>query len=303
MPTTTNILLSTPAHGANVDTWDADPINNNSAILDAVAGSVTTKSLTNANVTLTTTESRVNILRFSGTLTGSVIITLGAVIKSWTCENTTLGAAFTILMQGSPGTGNKVALPLGSCQIYWDGTNVSFINLGRVGEWWDYPGTAVPAWIGACTVPPYLHANGGTFSAVTYPQLNQILGGTTLPDTRGRARIPLDGGTGRVTTAGSNIDGSVLFAAGGQQSATLTTDHMPVHSHGVTDSGHVHPGIPTAASVIGTVTAGGPPNYVSGNGNSGSNTTGITIQNAGGGGAHINMQPTYVGGITMIRAA
>lgn len=305
MPTTTNILLSVPAHGTNVDTWDADPINNNSAILDAIFGSVTTKSLTNAPVPLTTTESRVNILRFTGTLTGNVVITLGAVIKSWICENNTLGA-FTILMQGSPGTGNKCALPPGSCQIYWDGTNVSFINLGIIGKYEDYPSAAIPAWVTTCTVPPYLLCDGTTFSAVTYPILNMILGGTTLPDSRGRVRYALNGGTGRLIAAGG-IDGNTRFATGGNSSGlSIGQANLPNVNFGLSIS-DTRTWI-TSGNVI---QPGGGPGVGAGVGIV-SGTIGVVVNNgaiggtaaSGGIGTPLASVPDgYVGGIVMIRAA
>ncbi len=306
MPTTTNIGLSTPPHGANVDTWDADPINNNSGILDAVFGSVTTKSLTNADVTLSTTESQVSVLRFTGTLSGNVVITLGAVIKSWICENNTVGA-FNLQVRGSTIGPTFVGLPPGSSQIYWDGTSINFVNLGRVGEWWDYPGTAVPAWVTACSTPPYLHANGGTFSAVTYPQLNQILGGTTLPDTRGRSRFALNGGTARLTTAGG-IDGDTRFAVGGDgDGLVLGTANLPPYTPAGTNSA---PTITIGGGTIGgTSNAANPP----AGGNSPSIGATITATSSapaftgaaqGGTSTPIaSVPPGIVGGIMMLRAA
>jgi microcystin-dependent protein len=303
-PTTTNLVLSVPVRGSDVGVWDT-PVNGDFNIIDAVAGSVTSKSLTNADVTLSLTESQVSILRFSGTLTGNVVITLGAIIKSWICENNTTGS-FTLQVRGSSIGPTFVGLPPGSCQIYWDGTSINFVNLGRVGEYWDYAGATVPLWVTASSTPPYLHCNGGTFSAVTYPQLNAILGTTTLPDSRARMRIPLDGGTNRVTSAGSGVDGATRFAAGGFQSITLDTTMIPAHAHGVTDPGHDHA---VTAGTTGQIQSGS--DTLGGTSPAGTgaavdvipNTTGISIQNTGGGLAHNNMPPAYVGGITLIRAA
>lgn len=211
MTTTTNVKYSTPAHGSNVNTWDADPVNNNSLISDAIFGSVTSTALSNVPVTLSATALQVSVLRFSGALSGNVAVTISAIRKSWFVENLCTGA-FVVTLTG--GSGNIIALPPGSCQVYWDGTNMSFINLGRVGQYWDYAGAGVPAWVAACTVPPALHCNGGAFSAVTYPLLNAILGTTTLPDSRGRTRFALDAGTSRLNTNGG-IDGTTRFAGGG----------------------------------------------------------------------------------------
>lgn len=304
MTTTTNVGLSTPAHGSNVNTWSSDPVNDNSGIIDNLFGSVTTKSLTNVNVNLSTTESQVSILRFTGTLTGNVVIKLGAIIKSWIVENNTLGA-FTITVQGFPATGNVVGLPEGSCQIYWDGTNVSFINLGRVGEYWDDAGATVPAWVAVCTVPPALLCDGSTFSAVTYPLLNKRLGGTTLPDARGRTRFALNGGTGRLTTAGG-IDGDTRFAAGGYGvGLTIGQANLPNVNFGLTIND-----ARTWATSSNVLTLGVPSIAISPGANYGAGSTAVSVSGSitgtaasGGSGTVLpSVPPGYVGGITMLWA-
>lgn len=309
--TTTNLGMETPAHNSFVDTWEI-PVNGNTSILDAVAGSVTTKSLSSSNVTLNASESRVAILRFTGTLLANVIITLGAAIKSWTVQNNTIGA-FTITITG--GSGNVVGVPPGSCQIFWDGANVDFVNLYRLGDYIDNSAATVPPWVAACTVPPLLLCNGATFSAVTYPQLNQHLGGNTLPDSRARARIPLDGGTGRVTTAGSGLDGSTRFAGGGAQSRIIAHFNLPTATLNTTISAgqgiHKHEAQNPGALFL-NQESGGPIGLLSGAGNMASVqfTRDVTLPAMGGttalGGSDApitTLQPTYVGGITMIRAS
>lgn len=64
---------------------------------------------------------------------------------------------------------------------------------------------------------------------------------------------------------------------------------MPAHNHNVTDPGHTH--TVNAGSNNGSSPGGG--SQVTGNGNAsiGSSTTGISIQNKGGDGAHNNMPP------------
>lgn len=313
MTTTTNIKLDTPSHGSNVDTWDSSPINNNSGILDAVFGSITAKSLTNANVTLTTTEGRVSILRFSGTLSGNVIITLpvAGIIKSWICENNTLGA-FVVTVSG--GSGNVVGLPPGSCQVYWDGTNVSFINLDKIGAYWDYAGSDTPIWVTACTIPPYLKCNGSSFSAVTYPILNQILGTTTLPDTRGRARFALNEGTNRITAGGSGIDGDTRAAAGGTQEKAILQANLPIVNFNISGITLSNPPHNHSGAYAAVATAAGPGasalSLTDFNArNTGDTTTNISVATQGvaaSGGSATNvavMNPAYIGGITLIRAA
>lgn len=309
MTTTTNIKLSTPAHGSQVDVWDSDPINNNSTILDAIFGTVTSKPLTNANVTLSATEAQASVLRFSGVLTGNVTIDVSAIIKSWSIDNLTTGN-FAVTISG--GSGNVVGVPQGdTCQVYWDGTNCKFINLGRVGTYWDYAGATVPLWVAACTVPPYLLCDGSTFSAVTYPYLNTLLGGTTLPDARARSRIPLDGGTGRVTTAGSGIDGLTRLAAGGAQNVALVLAELAAHDHGAVTGSTALSGV-TATRVQNTLAGGSSNTAITADGFGVPSTPTVTfggtdhvhsITSAGSGTAHNNMPPSYVGGITLIRAA
>lgn len=97
---------------------------------------------------------------------------------------------------------------------------------------------------------------------------------------------------------GNNGDSDWTIAeTGGSETHTLTTAEMPVHSHGVTDLGHAHtvpsnvdnlggsPGILEVASDPATT-------YRIANSASTGSVTGITINNAGSGDAHNNVQPS-----------
>ncbi len=79
---------------------------------------------------------------------------------------------------------------------------------------------------------------GQNFSATTFPAANAVLGTTygnpgggnfTMPDLRGRFFFNLDaGGSGRITSAGGNFDGTVLGNAGGAQNRALSsTNQLP----------------------------------------------------------------------------
>jgi hypothetical protein len=76
----------------------------------------------------------------------------------------------------------------------------------------------MPAWILNCSVYPYLNCDGSTFSGTEYPALAAYLGGTTLPDARGRSRYALNQGTARITiNSGYGLDGNTFLAGGGSQ--------------------------------------------------------------------------------------
>jgi microcystin-dependent protein len=82
---------------------------------------------------------------------------------------------------------------------------------------------------------------------------------------------------------------------GGAETHTLTTTEMPSHNHGVNDPSHSHTyqtfdSIGQAIGNVNGTNAGG--RYY--NQNSFGAYTGISIQNAGGNGAHNNMQPYVV---------
>lgn len=305
MSNTTNIALSTPAHGASVDTWDQDPVNNNSNILDACFGSVLSLSAT--STTLGATNAQKAVLKFTGTIASNVTCTIASIIKTWTVLNNTSGN-FNIVL--STGTGNAIGVPPGEpIDVFSDGSSFYHKGLGPVGTYRDFGSSDTPGWISACTVPPFLKCNGSSFSGSTYPALAATLGTTTLPDLRGRSRFYLDDGSGRVTTTGSGIDGSTRFSAGGNQSSTLAAANVPQLAVTVTDPGHSHDvkytpyymtsgGVPVVGiiSSAGTTTGSlGALNHTTGisaTANTSSANTPVTI-----------MPPAQISGICMIRAA
>lgn len=187
-------------------------------------------------------------------------------------------------------------------------------------------------WTNASLPSGFLWCDGSAISRTTYADLFATVGTTfgvgdgattfNLPDLRGRVPVGQDdmdnavgtggGAASRVTTAGSGVDGATLAAVGGAQNHTLVAGEMPVHTHTVTDPGHTHTEGGHTHNLLDISSGAGAGNYITPTGTIAStytakgamvqtttitinsNTTGITNQNAGSGGAHYNMQPSLV---------
>lgn len=95
-------------------------------------------------------------------------------------------------------------------------------------------------------------------------------------------------------TSGGGDGPTTPNATGGEANHTLITAETPTHNHAITDPGHNH-------STSFTQIAGSTPGVTSANNSgvlslvTGTSTTGITINNTGGGGAHNNMSPFVLG--------
>jgi len=144
----------------------------------------------------------------------------------------------------------------------------------------------------------WLACNGTTVAIAQYPALSAWIG--TLFNTGleppGFFRLP---NSQRKIAVGSGGTGTVILGnatgnTGGEETHTLTKPEMPVHNHGITDSGHAH-------SSNAQFTAGGGGDLDTGFSSQGAQpssinrtVTGITLQNEGGSGSHNNVQPTLV---------
>lgn len=308
MPTT-NRAYATPATGSLVDTWGEAALNPNFELIDSNLGAVASVALSSSPVTLSSGQYACGTIRFSGALGANVTVTFPAVSGWWVIDNRTTGNFYVLLTCGA---GENIGVPQGcATDILTDGTNVRFRNLAPgIGMYQDFAGSALPNWVSACTVPPFLLPDGTTFSAVTYPILNAILGGNTLPDFRGRAPFYLDGGTGRITTSGSGIDGATRFSSGGQQNRSIGQVNIPSYSlssSGLSVSGSISG--QTDIRVIPSLGSfgDGPTGSFVSSGSSGaaltwSGSIGGSISSGGSGTPLVTMPPAVISGIRMIRA-
>lgn len=323
MPTTPNIVLQVPNTGDQRDVWGQNAVNPNSTAIDGFFGGVVSVALSNVPYSLSAPagsvapsagpfESQNAIIQLTGTLTADVTITLPLPGRQ-TIANFTTPAADQVVILRAAGVGQVVGIPDGAVtEVYNDGTNVRFLH--GFGVW---PGkqeflagfSVVPRWISQSTTPPYLLADGSIYNISAFPNLakrfQSAFGGngfTTfgVPDLRGRLPIMMDLGAGRITTAGSGIDGNTIGAVGGEQAHALTAVENGPHNHAITDPGHNH----TFSGLVagGQVQAGG---GTSGIANTtvtvSTNPTGISIQNSGNGNAHNNVQPAQMTGIWLIK--
>lgn len=328
-PTTVNVGLIVPNTGDLVGVWGSNAINPDLSALDGFLGGVQPVSASNAPITLTSpsgftptpsggpTQAQNAVLRFIGTMTANVQVTLplpGPIV----IENLTTGAF--VLSFRAIGSGQIIAVDQGEIQsIYNDGTNVRFINLGRIGHTEIWAGlSAVPAWIGACTVPPYLLCDGSVYNFSTYPYLGARLlgafggnGSTTfgVPDLRGRMALPYDGTATRITTAGCGLNGQTIGATLDAQSIALAASQIPSLSVSVFVSGSITGSTSTlnevsvtpGSSLASSQAAGTPFASLSVSGSFSGSGSGSTTNTSGA--AHPNVQPSQVTGIAVIRAA
>lgn len=288
-PFTPNAGFIVPNTGDLVDTWGEDATNPDYVAIDGMFCGVQTITLGSSPVTLTAesgftatpgagpTQSQNRVLRFSGTLTANVTVTL-PIPASYLCENLCTGN-FTVTLRGATAT-EVVCLPPGEIvEVYNDGANVRFVGLGRMGEMEHWAGiSAMPAWVTGCTKRPYLLCDDTVYNIADYPFLGARFlaqfGGNGLttfanPDMRGRVPLAYDGSANRITTAGSGIDGDTIGAVGGAETVTLTAGNIP----SITST--------NSAQSITVNPSGSSSNYVAG----AANSAGWTLSSAQGGGS------------------
>ena len=164
---------------------------------------------------------------------------------------------------------------------------VSWLPVGRgmspAGMVVPYAGTSAPS--------GWLLCFGQAVSRTTYAGLFAVIGETygagdesttfNLPDLRGRVVAGQDdmGGTSanRLTDQSGGLDGDTLGDTGGSETHTLASSEIPAHTHTVNMVNPDTTGTSVASS-NGGISAG----------------TATSNQNAGGGGAHNNVQPTII---------
>lgn len=341
MPFTTNTILNVPNTGDLVGIWGSAAVNPDFNAIDGYLGGVQTLSVSSANIALTApsvgsptpsggpTQAQNAVLRFTGTLTVNVQVTL-PLPGYYIVENLTSASAQVLILRAA-GSGEVICIDRGDVQhVYNDGTNVRFVNMGRVGHIEMWAGlSSMPAWVTLCTKRPFLLCDGAVYNFSDYPYLGARLGssfggnGSTtfgVPDLRGRQPLPYDGTGTRITTAVCGINGQTIGAAADNQGVTLLATQIP--SITSTTGGAISvasqnglTGIPVTANAANVSRTGVPSGAASSFSPSSSaaswvgvdslSTAGavLSASNNTGGAVHSNVQPSQVTGIAVIKAA
>ena len=165
-------------------------------------------------------------------------------------------------------------------------------------SWSPVPPTGViTAFAGSAAPIGYLLCDGSAVSRTTYSTLYNLIGTTygtgngsttfNVPDLRSRTIVGSGQGTG--------LTSRTLASTGGIESKTLAISEMPSHNHSITDPGHAH--TQTTVNDDFNNSANNPPGFTTDGGGSrtwnniNSSTTGISINNTGGGSAFSIMNP------------
>lgn len=185
---TPNTNIELQGTGDNSGTWGA--VLNTAAltIIDNVFGGVQTFSLSNVNVTVSTTQSQNNAFKLTGTLTGNVDITFPAVGRTLFIANNTTGNYVVTLKCAGAGTSATVAQGRNGFFVF-DGTNVIVDNASAT------PAGAVTAFAMSTAPAGWLECDGSAISRTTYATLFTAIGTTfgtgdgsttfNIPDLRG----------------------------------------------------------------------------------------------------------------------
>lgn len=149
----------------------------------------------------------------------------------------------------------------------------------------------------------WMLCDGRSLDIEDYQQLYQVIGTSFGDNGVGTFRLP--NCVGRVPACIGQVPSGVNHVLGhatGAETHTLTINEMPSHNHSINDPGHLHAGDTFRSGTQDIVAASGSGITAADEGFSSDNvstaTTGITINNTGGGLAHNNMQPTlFIGNL------
>lgn len=120
MPSTQNKGYTVPSTGSESGTWGDDLNANFQGIVDNNLGGIVTKSVAGSNITLSSTESQMLIVRLTGAQSADIQLTTSC-IGMFFVENLTTNAFAITVVNDQIGT--SVVVPKGRCTVISDATN------------------------------------------------------------------------------------------------------------------------------------------------------------------------------------
>ncbi len=247
MPQTPNKSYEVQVTGSNPGLWGANLNNLCFTILDNNLGGIVTKSLTNVNVTLSSTEAQNLIVRLTGTLTGAVQVT-SAFNGIQIVENLTTGA-FAVTFTN--GVGTPLTLPQGARSVviadatngariadnsFESGTKTLFGNAtAPIG--WTIDSSQTNAAIRIVS-----SGGGATGGSVDFSSVfaSQTPSGT-LSNTTVTATVPRDGWGDNGVGFGANQQARLVVASGQTENTEfLNSIHCANFDNVITATPHAH---------------------------------------------------------------
>jgi len=226
---TTNKQIEKPAYQdyASDPTGWTVPINDDWDIIDNAFGGTVSISLTNVNVTLTTTQCQNVHVKFTGTLSGNVIVYFPATISGFfIVDNVTTGAYTVVLRNAGGSPGDDVLAVRNANTFVWVDQATASVYLAD-----NSPvtgGTGIN--VSGSTInlqTPVSVANGGT-GATTYTPGQLLIGnnagGLTPATLTQGSNIQITNGNGAITISATGSAGGVTTFNAGTTGFTPNTD-------------------------------------------------------------------------------
>lgn len=226
---TTYLDLATPTTGTEAGTW-GDLVNNQiSGYIDDYLAKPLALALTSTDVTLTQAQARCQMIRMTGVLLASVVVTGASVLwNGFRCfQNLTTGN-FTVTFTNA---GGSVVIPQGrNGVVYMDPVN----------------GPRIVSLVGSSTADPIPAGTKWAFYQASAPS------GYTQDTSLNDYALRIVNATGAGT--GGSVNFSTLFARTSVDSTTLTLAQIPAHTHPIPGPGAVASGTGTNQGI--TVSTG-----------------------------------------------